>query len=84
MTWAHEAGVAVDKREYIEVDDQLQTSVPGIWALGDCNGRGAFTHTAFNDSEIVGANLLDKTRAKSAIALRPTLCMSIRRWAVPA
>ncbi len=54
-----EAGVAVDKRGYIVVDDQLHTSVPGIWALGDCNGKGAFTHTAFNDSEIVGANLLD-------------------------
>jgi pyruvate/2-oxoglutarate dehydrogenase complex dihydrolipoamide dehydrogenase (E3) component len=53
------AGVAVDKRGYIVVDDQLQTSVPGIWALGDCNGKGAFTHTAFNDAEIVGANLLD-------------------------
>jgi pyruvate/2-oxoglutarate dehydrogenase complex dihydrolipoamide dehydrogenase (E3) component len=54
-----EAGVAVDKRGYIVVDDQLHTSVPGIWALGDCNGKGAFTHTAFNDAEIVGANLLD-------------------------
>jgi pyruvate/2-oxoglutarate dehydrogenase complex dihydrolipoamide dehydrogenase (E3) component len=53
------AGVAVDKRGYILVDDQLRTSVPGIWALGDCNGKGAFTHTAFNDAEIVGANLLD-------------------------
>ena len=48
------AGVAVDKRGYIVVDDQLRTSVPGIWALGDCNGKGAFTHTAFNDAEIVG------------------------------
>jgi pyruvate/2-oxoglutarate dehydrogenase complex dihydrolipoamide dehydrogenase (E3) component len=52
------AGVAVDKRGYIVVDDQLRTSVAGIWALGDCNGKGAFTHTAFNDAEIVGANLL--------------------------
>ncbi len=43
----------------IEVDDELRTSVPGIWALGDCNGRGAFTHTAWNDYEIVAANLLD-------------------------
>ena len=51
------AGVAVDKRGYIVVDDQLRTSVPGISALGDCNGKGAFTPTAFNDSEIVGANL---------------------------
>jgi pyruvate/2-oxoglutarate dehydrogenase complex dihydrolipoamide dehydrogenase (E3) component len=53
------AGVAVDERGYIVVDDQLRTGVPGIWALGDCNGRGAFTHTAYNDGEIVAANLLD-------------------------
>jgi pyruvate/2-oxoglutarate dehydrogenase complex dihydrolipoamide dehydrogenase (E3) component len=53
------AGIAVDERGYIEVDDELQTSVPGIWALGDCNGRGAFTHTAYNDFEIVAGNLLD-------------------------
>jgi len=53
------AGVAVDERGYIRVDDQLRTNVPGIWALGDCNGRGAFTHTAYNDFEIVAANLLD-------------------------
>jgi pyruvate/2-oxoglutarate dehydrogenase complex dihydrolipoamide dehydrogenase (E3) component len=53
------AGVKQDKRGYIEVDDELRTSVAGIWALGDCNGRGAFTHTAWNDFEIVSANLLD-------------------------
>jgi pyruvate/2-oxoglutarate dehydrogenase complex dihydrolipoamide dehydrogenase (E3) component len=53
------AGVAVDARGYIQVDDQLRTSVPGIWALGDCNGRGAFTHTSYNDFDIVAANLLD-------------------------
>src|SRR3954467_14061979 len=53
------AGVAVDARGYIGVDDSLATNVPGIWALGDCNGRGAFTHTAYNDYEIVAANLLD-------------------------
>jgi len=53
------AGVALDEKGYIVVDDQLRTSVPGIWALGDCNGRGGFTHTSFNDSEIVSANLLD-------------------------
>jgi len=53
------AGVAVDKHGYIQVDDQLRTSVPGIWAMGDCNGKGAFTHTAYNDFEIVAANLLD-------------------------
>jgi pyruvate/2-oxoglutarate dehydrogenase complex dihydrolipoamide dehydrogenase (E3) component len=53
------AGVATDARGYITVDDSLATSVPGIWALGDCNARGAFTHTAYNDFEIVAANLLD-------------------------
>jgi len=53
------AGVKTDGRGYIEVDDELRTSVPGIWAMGDCNGRGAFTHTAWNDFEIVAANLLD-------------------------
>jgi pyruvate/2-oxoglutarate dehydrogenase complex dihydrolipoamide dehydrogenase (E3) component len=53
------AGIAVDQRGYIQVDDQLRTNVPGIYALGDCNGRGAFTHTSYNDYEIVAANLLD-------------------------
>ncbi len=53
------AGVEVNKRGYIQVDDQLRTSVPGIWAVGDCNGEGAFTHTSYNDYEIVAANLLD-------------------------
>src|SRR5262249_56264946 len=52
------AGVRTDARGYIQVDDELRTNVPGIWALGDCNGRGAFTHTAYNDFEIVAANLL--------------------------
>ncbi len=54
-----QAGVATDHRGYIIVDDQLQTNVPGIWALGDCNGRGAFTHTSYNDYEIVADNLFD-------------------------
>lgn len=53
------AGIERDERGYITVDDHLQTSAPGVWALGDCNGRGAFTHTAYNDFEIVAANLLD-------------------------
>ncbi len=53
------AGVTTDHRGYIEVDDQLRTNVSGIWALGDCNGKGAFTHTSYNDFEIVAANLLD-------------------------
>lgn len=53
------AGLATDERGYIVVDDQLRTNVPGIWALGDCNGQGGFTHTSYNDFEIVAANLLD-------------------------
>jgi pyruvate/2-oxoglutarate dehydrogenase complex dihydrolipoamide dehydrogenase (E3) component len=58
------AGVATDSRGYIRVDDGLATNVPGIWALGECNGRGAFTHTAYNDYEIIAANLLDGEERK--------------------
>lgn len=58
------AGVEVDARGYIKVDDSLKTSAEGIYALGDCNGRGAFTHTAYNDYEIVADNLLNKTQRK--------------------
>ena len=54
-----QAGVTSDERGYIIVDDQLQTNVPGIWALGDCNGHGGFTHTSYNDYEIVADNLLN-------------------------
>ena len=53
------AGVEVDDRGFVRVDDELRTNVPGIWAMGDCNGRGAFTHTSYNDYEIVAANLFD-------------------------
>ena len=53
------AGVETDQRGYITVDDELKTNVAGIWAMGDCNGRGAFTHTAYNDYEIVADNLLN-------------------------
>lgn len=53
------AGIKTDQRGYVVVDDKLCTNVPGIWALGDVNGRGAFTHTSYNDYEIVAANLLD-------------------------
>jgi pyruvate/2-oxoglutarate dehydrogenase complex dihydrolipoamide dehydrogenase (E3) component len=53
------AGIATDAMGYISVDEQLRTNVKGVWALGDCNGRGAFTHTAYNDFEIVAENLLD-------------------------
>ncbi len=58
------AGVAMDKRGYITVDERLETSVPGIFAMGDCNGRGAFTHTSYNDFEIIAANLLDNEERK--------------------
>jgi pyruvate/2-oxoglutarate dehydrogenase complex dihydrolipoamide dehydrogenase (E3) component len=53
------AGIKKDDRGHIVVDDELRTSADGVWALGDCNGRGAFTHTSYNDYEIVAANLLD-------------------------
>lgn len=53
------AGVETDQHGYIRIDDQLRTNVPGIWALGDCNGKGAFTHTSFNDAEIASANIID-------------------------
>jgi pyruvate/2-oxoglutarate dehydrogenase complex dihydrolipoamide dehydrogenase (E3) component len=53
------AGIATDKRGYIIVDDELRTNVPGVWALGDCNGHGAFTHTSYNDYEIVADNLFN-------------------------
>lgn len=53
------AGIETDERGYIKVDDRLRTNVAGVWALGDCNGKGAFTHTAYNDYEIAAANLLD-------------------------
>lgn len=53
------AGVKADHAGFIEVDEELRTNVPGIWALGDCNGKGAFTHTAYNDYEIVAANLFE-------------------------
>jgi len=60
------AGLAVDEHGYIPVDEQLRTAVSGIWALGDCNGRGGFTHTAYNDFEIVAANLLDNDARKTS------------------
>ena len=53
------AGVQTNERGFINVDDELKTNVDGIWAIGDCNGKGAFTHTSYNDFEIVAANLLD-------------------------
>jgi pyruvate/2-oxoglutarate dehydrogenase complex dihydrolipoamide dehydrogenase (E3) component len=58
------AGIGKNARGYIEVDDQLRTNISGIWAMGDCNGRGAFTHTSYNDFEIVAANLLDNDQRR--------------------
>ena len=58
------AGIQTDQNGYIVVDDELRTSVPGVWALGDCNGRGAFTHTSYNDYEIVADNLLNDAGRK--------------------
>jgi pyruvate/2-oxoglutarate dehydrogenase complex dihydrolipoamide dehydrogenase (E3) component len=59
-----EAGIEMDARSYIVVDEQLRTNVPGVWATGDVNGRGAFTHTSYNDYEIVAANLFDNDPRK--------------------
>ena len=79
------AGIATDARGFITVDDELRTSVPGVWALGDANGRGAFTHTSYNDYEIVAANLLDGERgAGQRPHHRPTRSSSTRRSAASA
>jgi pyruvate/2-oxoglutarate dehydrogenase complex dihydrolipoamide dehydrogenase (E3) component len=59
-----EAGIEVDARGYIQVDEMLTTSARNVYALGDCNGRGAFTHTAYNDYEIVADNLLNGANRK--------------------
>lgn len=64
------AGIEVDEQGYVVVDDQLRTNVPGVWALGDCNGRGAFTHTSYNDYEIVAANLLDNDPRRMSDRIR--------------
>ncbi|WP_345810972.1 mercuric reductase [Paraburkholderia sp. PREW-6R] len=53
------AGIQTDRHGIIPVDGQLRTNVPGVWAIGDVNGRGAFTHTSYDDFQIVAANLLD-------------------------
>ncbi|HEV2379406.1 MAG TPA: FAD-containing oxidoreductase [Terriglobia bacterium] len=64
------AGVRTDKSGYVMVDDELRTNVAGIWALGDCNGKGAFTHTSYNDFEIVAANILDHDRRRVSDRIR--------------
>jgi len=58
------AKIRTDERGYINVDDECRTTAEGVWALGDCNGRGAFTHTSYNDYEIVAANLFDGDRRR--------------------
>jgi pyruvate/2-oxoglutarate dehydrogenase complex dihydrolipoamide dehydrogenase (E3) component len=58
------AGITTDERSYIKVDDQLRTSAEGVWAMGDVTGNGAFTHTSYNDFQIVAANLLDGENRK--------------------
>ena len=67
------AGIEYDDHGYITVDDELRTNVPGVWAMGDCNGHGGFTHTSYNDFEIVAANLLDNDTAaqRSHSGLQP-------------
>ncbi len=80
------AGIAVDARQNIVVDNELRTNVAGIWALGDCNGKGGFTHTSYNDFEIVASNVLDLLtftvayRAPSRAALDATILRSIVSW----
>ena len=59
-----EAGIEADARGYVKVDDQCRTSAEGVWCMGDANGRGAFTHTSWNDYEIVAANLFDRDARK--------------------
>ena len=58
------AGIERDARGHLVVDDELRTTAPNVWAIGDCNGRGAFTHTSYNDYEIVAGNMLDGERRR--------------------
>ena len=59
-----EAGIEADQRGYIKVDDECRTSAEGVWCMGDANGKGAFTHTSWNDYEIVAANLFDHDKRR--------------------
>jgi pyruvate/2-oxoglutarate dehydrogenase complex dihydrolipoamide dehydrogenase (E3) component len=68
------AGIATDARGFIAVNDRLETNVPGVWALGDCNGQGAFTHTSYNDYEIVAGNLFRDEQRKLSDRTPPTRC----------
>jgi pyruvate/2-oxoglutarate dehydrogenase complex dihydrolipoamide dehydrogenase (E3) component len=70
------AGISADSLGYISVDDRLHASVPGIYALGDCNGKGGFTHTVYNDFEIVAGNLLgnDQRRVSDRIPCYAMYC----------
>src|SRR5262249_3435463 len=77
------AGVRCNERGYIVVDDRLQTTAPGVWALGDCNGKGAFTHTAHNDFEIVAANLLDRDPRTVNERITAYAFISTRHWVAP-
>jgi pyruvate/2-oxoglutarate dehydrogenase complex dihydrolipoamide dehydrogenase (E3) component len=70
------ASITADARGFIHVDDQLRTNVPGVWAMGDCNGKGAFTHTSYNDYEIVAANLLDNDARRVSDRI-PAYCLYI-------
>src|SRR5207248_8795496 len=59
-----EAGIEMDERGFVRVDDECRTTANNVWALGECNGKGAFTHTSFNDYEIVAANLFDNDKRR--------------------
>jgi pyruvate/2-oxoglutarate dehydrogenase complex dihydrolipoamide dehydrogenase (E3) component len=72
------AGIGKNARGYIQVDDQLRTNISGIWAMGDCNGRGAFTHTSYNDFEIVAANLLDNDQRRVSDRIMLAACATSR------
>ncbi len=75
------AGIATDARGYITVDDALATTAPGVWALGDCNGRGAFTHTAYNVTRSSRPTCWTAPTASCRTGYPPMRCISTRRWA---
>lgn len=75
------AGIETDDRGYITVNDQCCTTADGVWAVGDCNGRGAFTHTSWNDHEVVVANLFDNDPRSVSDRIACYGCSLIRRSA---